>query len=298
VKWINYHHLIYFKVIAQNESISKASEILKVGQPALSTQLKNLEDYMGVKLFERKNRRLVLTEEGKVTLEYANKISSLGQELIQVLDDKIFSNEIHLSVGSMDCIPKHLITDIVDLAHKNTGCFLSIYEDTIDSMMAQLFSHQLDLVITDHEVTSLENKKIFTKKIISKPIYAYAAPKYKKLSKNFPYSLDGAPCLVPTRHSKMRNDIEQFFHTHQIRPKYIAETQDTYLLKLLAAKGDGVIFLPQFTIKELLQNKALVKLGKLGKITASYYLAYGKRMIENPALDLILNQDFSKMRLG
>ena len=84
MKWINYHHLIYFKEIATHESVSKASKILKVGQPALSSQLKSLEEYLGVKLFERKSRKIFLTGPGKVVLEYANKISSLGQELIEL----------------------------------------------------------------------------------------------------------------------------------------------------------------------------------------------------------------------
>ncbi len=299
MKWINYHHLIYFKEIAAQGSISKASEILKVGQPALSSQLKNLEEYLGVQLFERRNRKLFLTESGKVTLEYAKKIGSLGQELIQVIDDKMFDEEkLNLSVGALDSIPKHLICDIVDLAHKKTGCFLSIYEDSSDALLRQLLNHQIEVIISDHELHSLSGKNIFSKRIIKKPLQAYASPEFSHLKKKFPYSLDGAPIIVPTEHSKIRGDIEHFFELKNIRPKMIAETQDTSLQKILAAKGDGVIFLPNFTTKELVQNRQLVKIGTMKDIYCEYYLIYSKRIIENPALDLILKQDFEKMRLG
>lgn len=298
MKWINYHHLIYFKEIATQGSISKAAEVLKVGQPALSSQLKNLEEYLGVQLFERRNRKIFLTESGRVVLEYAHKINSLGQELIQVVDDKIFTKNIHLSVGALDSIPKHLICDIVDLAHKKTGCFLSIYEDSLDGLLRQLMAHQLEVIISDQEVTSLENEKIFAKKIVTRPIMAYASPKFADLKKNFPRSLNGAPCIVPTSHSKVRADLEHYFHVNNIRPKLIAETQDTSLQKILATKGDGVIFLPNFTTKELVQNNLLTKIGNLKEVYSEYYLIYAKRIIENPAIDLILKQNFDKMRLG
>lgn len=298
MKWINYHHLIYFKEIATQGSISKASEVLKVGQPALSSQLKSLEEYLGVKLFERKKRKIFLTGPGKVVLEYANKINSLGQELIQVVDDKIFTNEIHLSVGALDSVPKHLISDIVDFAHKKTGCFLSIYEDSIDSLLRQLLSHQLDIVISDQEITSLETENIFSKQILDRQIIAYAAPEFSHLRKNFPKSLDGTPCVVPTSHSKVRADIEHYFHLNDIRPKFIAETQDTSLQKILATKGDGVVFLPNFTTKELVHNKMLIRLGSLREVYSKYYLIYSTRIIENPAVDLVLKQNFEKMRLG
>jgi LysR family transcriptional activator of nhaA len=298
VKWLNYHHLIYFREIATLGSIARASESLKVGQPALSSQLKSFEELLGVQLFERRNRRLILTEAGKVTLDYANRINSLGQELIQVVDERSFSNKIHLSVGALDSIPKHLICDIVDFAHKKTGCFLSIYEDSSEELLRQLLAHSIELIITDHEVRRLDNRKVFCKEILKKPIFAYASPEFKKLKNKFPQSLDGVSCIVPTIHSKVRSDIESFFHHKKIKPKMIAETQDTSLQKILASKGDGVVFLPDFTTKELVQNNSLLKLGELKGIYSSYYLVYGSRVFDNPALDLILKQDFARMRLG
>ena len=62
-KWLNYHHLYYFKVIATEGSIAKASKILRLGQPTLSAQLMLLEEALEQKLFERQNRSLVLTGE-------------------------------------------------------------------------------------------------------------------------------------------------------------------------------------------------------------------------------------------
>jgi LysR family transcriptional activator of nhaA len=51
--WINYHHLFYFKTIAEEGTVSKAAEKLRLGQPTLSAQLKQFEENLGVQLFER-----------------------------------------------------------------------------------------------------------------------------------------------------------------------------------------------------------------------------------------------------
>ena len=80
--WLNYHHLYYFKVIASEGGIAKAAKKLRLGQPALSAQLKNLENSIGVKLFERKPRQLILTDSGRIALEYANEIFKTGSEMI------------------------------------------------------------------------------------------------------------------------------------------------------------------------------------------------------------------------
>lgn len=297
MKWINYHHLIYFKEIAHSMSISKAAKKIGIGQPALSSQLKTLETYLGTKLFERKNRSLNLTEAGRVVLEYALKIDDLGQELIDVMDDKIFAKNIHLTVGTLDYIPKHMTCDIVDFAHKKTGAFLSIIQDSKDGLLRRLLAHELDLIISDKPLEGLKHKNIYSKKIVSRPIVAYASPKFKNLTKNFPESLNNAPCMVTTSDSKIRQDVDHFFEVNEIRPKYIAETQDTALQKILSIKGDGVIFLPKFTIKEYLQYKMLVKIGDLKGVEAEYYITYSKRMIENPALKIIIDQNFQDMRL-
>jgi LysR family transcriptional activator of nhaA len=67
--WLNYHHLNYFRVIAQEGSIARAAQKLRLGQPTLSAQLKQLEEHIGIKLFERKHKKLILTESGRIALE-------------------------------------------------------------------------------------------------------------------------------------------------------------------------------------------------------------------------------------
>ena len=79
---LNYHHLLYFWAVAKEGSLRRASEVLHVSQPSISSQLKQLEESLGAPLFTRTTRRLILTDTGQTVLEYAEEIFSLGRELL------------------------------------------------------------------------------------------------------------------------------------------------------------------------------------------------------------------------
>src|SRR5262249_50848657 len=70
---LNLHQLEIFLCIARERSFSRAAERLRISQPSVSIQIRNLEDSLEVKLFERLGRRVYLTREGKVVLEHAKK---------------------------------------------------------------------------------------------------------------------------------------------------------------------------------------------------------------------------------
>ncbi|MFY7929999.1 MAG: LysR family transcriptional regulator, partial [Oligoflexus sp.] len=86
--WINYHHLFYFMTIAETGSVSKAAQKLRLGQPTLSAQLKQFEENLGVQLFERQHKKLILSEQGRVALDYARSIFKMGNEMYEVLHDR------------------------------------------------------------------------------------------------------------------------------------------------------------------------------------------------------------------
>ena len=78
---LNYHHLRYFWMIANEGHLTRAAERLHVSQSALSIQLRQLEASLGQKLFEREGKRLLLTEAGRIALDYANAIFRTGDAL-------------------------------------------------------------------------------------------------------------------------------------------------------------------------------------------------------------------------
>lgn len=294
-KWLNYHHLIYFKTIATEGSISKASEILKVGQPALSSQLKNFEEYLGIKLFDRVNKRLVLTEAGKMTLDYANQINQLGQELLTTIEKKQTSSAHHITVGSLDSIPKHLILDVINVAKEKLNCHFTIIEGSINELMEGLNRHEIDIIISDHTLNQSSSLRVFCHKFYEDKVSAYASKEYIALKNNFPTSLNNQPVILPTDHSQLRFQIDQFSLKSDIDFEVVAQTQDTAVKKLMAIRGIGVVFLPEIAAEEYVQNKQLYYLGELEDVTTEFFIISSERTIKNPALKIVIEQDFGKI---
>ena len=107
MEWLNYHHLLYFWVVAKEGTIAAACKELNVAQPTISAQLRALERSLGEKLFSRAGRNLVLTETGRLVYRYADEIFSLGRDLnITVVGYargsrlSVFSSEERLLVAS------------------------------------------------------------------------------------------------------------------------------------------------------------------------------------------------------
>ena len=280
--WINYHHLLYFKTIAEEDSVSKAADKLRLSQSTLSAQLKQFEEALGVKLFERKHKKLILTDQGKVTYDYAKSIFAIGNELFEVLSDKMSPSRMTLQVGALDSVPKQITLEITKAALKMGKCHVSILEGNSNEIFKELISHKLDLVITNFIPTSIDIKGLVHRVLSSRDVSLFGAKNFKPLRKNFPNSIAGQPFILPTYDSKMRFDIEQWLKKRSIQVDPIAETQDIGLKKLMAIDGLGLIPAATHTVNRQILAGELFEIGKLAPMYEELYLVSAQRRIENP----------------
>lgn len=291
---LNYHHLMYFRSIALEGGISNAAKKLLIGQPALSAQLKTLEDSFGHALFERKNRSLFLTDAGRVALQYANDIHLKGQELLAVIEDQTFSSRVHLNLGALDSVPKTLITKLINNARQIMPCKVTVLEGRGEELLREVMSHELDILISNYPAPTSGKGGLYSRSLAKIPIAIFGAPKFKYLKNKFPKSLAGQPMILPTNHSKLRQDIDHFFSIKSVAHSTIAEIHDTAVQKLLALEGVGLVPLPEFIVKELVSTKKLIKLGMLDGVFEEFWMISAKRTIENPvASKLVKGFNFS-----
>lgn len=282
-QWLNYHHLYYFWVIASEGSIARAATRLRLGQPTLSTQLKHLEDSVGRPLFDRRNRRLVLTDAGKIALQYASEIFRMGSEMVEAIQDRApRSGKTHVQIGALDSVPKHLTLRLTEAAYAAGPCTVSILEGKGDELLRELQAHRLDLVLANAPPALDESGKMSVRPIGKIPISVYGAPKFRGLTKKFPESLSGQSFVLPTYHSKLRHDLEHYFRMARITIIPIAETQDSSLQKLLGTSGVGLIPIADSEASELVREKSLVKIGKLENVSEEFWLITSSRKVENP----------------
>jgi LysR family transcriptional activator of nhaA len=289
--WLNYHHLYYFWITANEGSISNASRKLRVGQPTISTKIRTLEESLNQILFNRKSRGLHLTEAGKVVLDYANQIFSLGNELMEVVKDETFSKRTHIHIGAMDGVPKSLIQSVIHSAQRIAPCLITVIEGKGDFLFMELLAHRIDLVVSNFAPTIGNSKQYYSRLLEKIPITIFSTKKFQSLKRKFPKSLQDQPFIMPTLDSKLRHDLNHYFQSNKITVDVVIETQDTSIQKLLGNEGMGLVPLPNFAGKDLVKEGKLIKIGSLQGVTEDFWLVSSPRKFSNPIAETLM-KDF------
>ncbi len=280
-QWINYHHLFYFKTIAEEGTVSRAAEKLRVGQPTLSAQLKQFEDNLGVQLFERQHKKLILTEQGKVALDYAKSIFRMGSEMYEVLHDRLKPLKPSLHLGALDSVPKQIVLQLVKHAFRISPCQITLSEGKSDELLRELVSHRMDLVVTNFLPTGTDAKGLYPKSITKKNVAFYGAPKFKGLRKGFPKSISGEPMILPTYDSQLRQDLDHWAKLNKVELNIIVESQDISVKKLMAINEMGLIPTATHTVTGQVLRGELVEIGQLQGVHEELFLVSAQRKIEN-----------------
>lgn len=281
-QWINYHHLFYFRAIAQEGTIAKAAKRLRLGQPTLSTQLKHFEAALGHQLFTRQGKRLRLTDAGLAALDYANEIFRLGDEMVEVLGDRLPAEVVSLAIGAMDTVPKHLTLKLIEAAQARQKCVVRVIEGRSDELLRELRAHRIDLLLSNDAPPLVDGQNLYGKLIAKMPVVVCGGPMHAGLRRGFPASLEGQPFIMATRDSRLRLDLEHYFKLQGIRVEVKVEAQDTSLQKLLTAHGMGVTAMPAPAAQELINDGQLMLLGELTDVREALWLIASERRIQNP----------------
>jgi LysR family transcriptional activator of nhaA len=280
-EWINYHHLFYFKTIAEEGSVSRAAEKLRLGQPTLSAQLKQFEETLGVQLFERQHKKLTLTEQGKIALDYSQGIFKMGAEMLEVLHDNLKPTKPHFHVGVLDSVPKQIVLQLVKSAFKIAPCQITLSEGKSDELLRELISHRMDLMVSNFLPSGTDAKGIYPRSITKRNVAFFGAPKFKELRRGFPNSLSGQPMILPTYDSRLRQDLDHWAKINRIDFNIIIESQDIAVKKLMAINEFGLIAAATHTVTGQVLRGELTEIGRLQGVYEELFLISSQRKIEN-----------------
>jgi LysR family transcriptional activator of nhaA len=281
--WLNYHHLLYFWTVAREGSLAAASKRLRLAQPTISTQIKTLEDQLGVALFDRSGRKLELTEVGKLAYRYADDIFSLGRELVEALHEGP-ARPLRLNIGVTHVIPKLIAYRLIEPARGiGEGVLISCQHDRFDRLLTQLARHELDLVISDVPLGPEVSVKAFNHLLGQSEVSLFAAPSLAtKLRRNFPASLDGAPFLLPSAGAMLRRELDRWFEAENLEPAIVGEFDDSALLKVFGQSGLGVFAAPSVIEAEIKQQYDVQVIGRAATIHERFYAITIERRIRHP----------------
>ncbi len=286
---LNYKHLHYFWVVAQEGSITRAADRLGVAVQTISGQLSLLERQLGKALFNSQGRGLVLSEAGRLALGYADQIFQLGEMLVDVVQQSDGESTLRLRAGISDGIPKLLAYQLLS---RVTAMPLDIRlvcdEGEFDTLLADLALHKLDVVLTDRAAPVGGNLKVFSTRLGDFATGLFGAPTLvDRYANDFPASLNGAPMLLPTRHNALRGRIDRWLESNHIRPKVVGEFEDSALLNTFGRGGLGMFPAPLALASQVEQQLEARPLGPMQGVSEQIYAISNERRIRHPAVELL-----------
>jgi len=284
--WLNYHHLLYFWVVAHEGSVSRAAEILHVTPATISIQTKELERSLGVELLRKAGRGVELTETGTEVYRYAQEIFSLGRELVDLVRGRPVGKPLLLRVGIKDVMPKLVAYKLIEPTLKMPEQIkLVCREGASAGLFADLAVHKLDVVISDTPLDPSLKVKAFSHLLGESEIVILGERKLaERLRPGFPDSLDGAPWLMPTDNNVLRRSLDLWLADHNYRPQVRGEFEDSAMLKIAGRAGIG-IFANVAAIRGEVESMYGVELiGKIPAIKECFYVISAERRIKHPGV--------------
>ncbi len=291
MEWLNYHHLLYFWMVARSGGVAPAAQRLRLAQPTVSAQVRQLERRLGIRLFEKAGRRLALTEAGRQTLRYADEIFTLGRELLDSLSGRPARGAVRLVVGVADALPKliahRLIAPALELPE---AIQLVCVEASPNDLLARLSLNELDVVLSDAPIDPHIRVRAFNHLLGECGVSFFAPPELaRRLPRRFPACLDGAPLLLPTRDAVLRRDVERWFESVGVRPRICGEFQDSALLKVFGQTGLGVFAAPRVIEGDVRRAHGCRVLGRTDAVREQFYAISIERKLRHPAVVAITN---------
>jgi LysR family transcriptional activator of nhaA len=291
MEWLNYHHLFYFWTVMHEGSLTAASARLRLAPSTVSAQVGRLEEALGGKLFRRVGRGLEPTDLGRTVFRYANEIFSLGQEMMDTLRGNPVVGPLSLKVGVVDVLSKLIVRKILEpIFNLPERVRLACYENKEERLLAELAVHKLDVVLNDSPVRKGSHIKAYNHLLGECGVTFLAVEKLaKRFRDGFPESLDRAPMLVPLEMAALRQSLERWFESLDIRPVIVGEFEDSALLKAFGQHGDGIFVSPSVVEKEIQYQYSVEVVGRTDAIRERFYAISFERIIKHPAVTAISN---------
>ena len=290
MKQINYNHLQYFFAVAREGSVTRAAQVLNVTPQTVSGQLATFEEYIGAPLFTRYGKRLEPTILGQVTLQYAEDIFSLGNELARTLSLRDAGRMANFNVGVVDVVPKVLAFEMLNECFNMEERFiLECHEGELSNLLADLSVNKLDLIISDQPLPPGVSVKAISHFMGQSGITFFAGLDANECYQSeFPDSLHKAPFLMPGKKSALHRNLEAWFDANDISPRIVAEFDDSALLKFFGQTGRGVFCMPTAVEQDVLRQFDVAVIGRTEHLTERFYGILPERKIKHPAVEVVL----------
>lgn len=261
---MDFKQLNAFVTISKLHSFTASATTLGYAQSTITTQIKLLEDELGVKLFERIGKNITLTHEGKKLLPYAKQIIKLSTDVKNVMfNDEVPSGTLTIGAAESLCVIR--LPEILKEYRR-------IYPDVEVSLKfgsCADFRHFLRDNIID--VAFSLGRKIDSEDFISEvefdePMLLLGYPGHPLIDKKeiFPKDIENEPLILTEMGCSYRAAFENILNEYNVKPNLVLETGSVQAIKQFTMSGLGITLLPKVAVEDEIASGKLIPLNWAG----------------------------------
>ncbi len=284
---LNYHHLRYFHAVAHDGNLTRAAARMHVSQSALSAQIGKLESRLGLELFERRGRRLHLTEAGRIALEHADVIFAAGDELVATLGGTDRTRRL-LRVGALATLSRNFQIGLLRPMLSRGDVEVVLRSGSEAELLRALERLELDVVLLNRSPTPATAAPFVSHLLAEQRVSLVGTPSRLAAGDTLAALLSRCPVIVPTAGSGIRSGFDALVDRLGVAPRIVAEVDDMAMMRLLAREDAGLAVLPPIVVEDELATGLLVEIEPLSDVVETFHAVVADRRFPNPLVRMLL----------
>lgn len=288
VEHVNLHHLRYFWAVASEGNLTRTASRLRVSQSALSSQIRELETQLGLQLFERTGRRLVLTEAGRIALSYAEDIFAKAAQMVATLGHGR-RTEHPLRIGAVATLSRNFQESFVKPLLTAPNVRLYLHSGRLTDLLEGLEKHALDLVLSNRAPSREASAALRSRRVARQQVSLVGLERRKKF--RFPADLANVRLIVPGRESDIRTEFDALCERLSVRTHILAEVDDMATMRLLARDTEACVLVPTVVVRDELRQGVLHEHCVVPGLFETFYAITAERMFQHPLISAALARE-------
>jgi DNA-binding transcriptional LysR family regulator len=274
-----------FEAVARLQSFSRAAAELHLTQPAVSMQVQQLENEVGLPLYEQMGRRLDITPAGREIVECARALAQRLREAQELLAAMTGAGGGEISISAVSTAKYHVPMLLAEFRRKHPDVRVRLSVSNREQVVRDLTENSVDLAIMGTPPRGLDTIAV---PFAPHPIAIIAAPGHALArSKRLPLSrLAGETFLIRERGSGTRSAMERVFRERRFHPRETIEMSSNETIKQAVMAGMGVSFLSLHTVGLEVAAKRLAVLEVAGTpVMRHWYVIHRERKRLSPVVE-------------
>src|ERR1700691_2512315 len=250
------HPLRVFLTVAAEKSFSRAAEKLLRTQPAVSLAIQRLEQMLGEKLIDRSAKDLLLTDAGKVVLDYARRFENLQGELENALAEMRDKSAGRLTIGANESSTLYLLDHIEDYRRRFPKIKVQIRRSVSSKIPAELIDGDLELGILTYDP---EDERLVSKVIYRDHLAFIVSPRHRLAAQPEVsiVELSAEQFIAHNVVSPYRAVVLREFQRHKVPLHMDLEMPTIEAIRKMVQRNEGVAFLPRMCVDEEIRQGML-----------------------------------------